>query len=304
MLMSSCKKDINPTIPVLTTTAVSNITLTTANCGGNITSDGGAAITARGVCWSTCETPTIADSKTTDGTGTGSFTSNITGLTAYTTYYARAYATNSAGTGYGSSLSILKLDCIYAGIYDTSFFYHEFPTPILLNIKMDSNMLVADALDTIQLQLNNSSYELLVLLKIINQDSSFVINQMGTFINSRLDLLSYDNMNFAITREEYYIGLGATTTFDFISAYSYNEVIMSNTKWSAQLYNGNDVWFSMWDNPVNPPMWPAGYNGGPWYVYGPSIRYIGFNYKGRLGWIKVDISDAYNPKFISYAIKK
>jgi len=108
MLTNSCKKDDNdPTgqIPVLTTTAVSNITQTTASCGGNITSDGGATVTVRGVCWSTSQNPTIADNKTTDGTGAGSFTSNITGLTAGTTYYVRAYATNSAGTGYGSAMS-------------------------------------------------------------------------------------------------------------------------------------------------------------------------------------------------------
>jgi len=110
MLTNSCKKDDNnnnPTgqIPVLTTTAVSNITQTTASCGGNITSDGGATVTVRGVCWSTNQNPSIAGSKTTDGTGAGSFTSNITGLTAGTIYYVRAYATNSAGTGYGSAMS-------------------------------------------------------------------------------------------------------------------------------------------------------------------------------------------------------
>ncbi|MFH1894133.1 MAG: FISUMP domain-containing protein, partial [Candidatus Zixiibacteriota bacterium] len=93
----------NTTVPVLTTTTVSAITQTTAQSGGTITSDGGAAVTARGVCWSTNATPTVADSKTTDGSGTGSFTSAIAGLTAGTDYYVRAYATNSAGTGYGSA---------------------------------------------------------------------------------------------------------------------------------------------------------------------------------------------------------
>jgi uncharacterized protein (TIGR02145 family) len=88
--------------PTVTTDTVSSITDTTAQSGGNVTSDGGAAVTARGVCWSTSPTPTIADSKTTDGSGTGSFTSSLTGLTANTDYYVRAYATNSAGTGYGA----------------------------------------------------------------------------------------------------------------------------------------------------------------------------------------------------------
>src|SRR5690606_8226 len=98
---SSCKKGI----PVLSTTAITDITQTTAKSGGNITSDGGATVTVRGVCWSTNQTPTISDNKTTDGTGAGNFVSSISGLTANTTYYVRAYATNSNGTAYGSAMS-------------------------------------------------------------------------------------------------------------------------------------------------------------------------------------------------------
>jgi len=93
-------------VPELTTTSVTGITQTTAVSGGNITFDGGAEITERGVCWSSTRTvPDITDSKTSNGTGTGAFTSNITGLTGNTTYYLRAYATNSQGTGYGSVLT-------------------------------------------------------------------------------------------------------------------------------------------------------------------------------------------------------
>jgi len=89
-------------LPTLTTTAVSAATATTATSGGNITSDGGASVTIHGVCWGTSQNPTIANNKTTDGAGTGSFTSSVTGLTAGTTYYVRAYAINSQGTAYGS----------------------------------------------------------------------------------------------------------------------------------------------------------------------------------------------------------
>jgi hypothetical protein len=92
-------------VPTITTTSISNITGTTASGGGNVTSDGGASVTARGVCWSTSTNPTTANSKTTDGTGTGSFTSSLTGLTRDVTYYVRAYATNSAGTAYGNQVS-------------------------------------------------------------------------------------------------------------------------------------------------------------------------------------------------------
>jgi uncharacterized protein (TIGR02145 family) len=105
----SCSSDDaenNPTLPVLTTTNTGNITLTTATSGGNITADGGADITARGVVWNTSSNPTISlVTKTTDGTGIGSFTSNLTNLTPNTTYYVRAYATNSVGTVYGNEVT-------------------------------------------------------------------------------------------------------------------------------------------------------------------------------------------------------
>ena len=93
------------TVPVLTTANVTNITQNTAICGGTITSDGAASITARGVCWSTIQNPTTADSKTSDGSGIGIFISTLTELIGNTTYYARAYATNSAGIQYGNQFS-------------------------------------------------------------------------------------------------------------------------------------------------------------------------------------------------------
>src|SRR5664280_2196449 len=92
-------------LATLTTTAISSVTLTTAVSGGNITSDGNGAITARGVCWATTAAPTITNSVTTDSIGAGSFTSKLTGLLTATTYYVRAYATNSAGTAYGNEIS-------------------------------------------------------------------------------------------------------------------------------------------------------------------------------------------------------
>ena len=95
--------------PTVTTTSVSNITTNSSSSGGNVTATGGATVTARGVAWNTTGSPTISNSKTTDGSGTGVFTSSITGLSPNTTYYVRAYATNSAGTGYGSQVSFITL---------------------------------------------------------------------------------------------------------------------------------------------------------------------------------------------------
>ena len=96
-------------LPNLTTIAASNITSSSVVCGGNITSDGGSTIVARGVCWSTSQNPTINDNHTLDGIGSGSYTSTITGLLDSTTYYVRAYATNSAGIAYGSQVSFTTI---------------------------------------------------------------------------------------------------------------------------------------------------------------------------------------------------
>jgi uncharacterized protein (TIGR02145 family) len=92
-------------LPTLTSTSLSLITSSTALSGGTVSSDGGAVITTRGVCWSTSPSPNITlPTKTSDGTGIGTFSSNLTGLSANTTYYVRAYATNSAGTAYGNEI--------------------------------------------------------------------------------------------------------------------------------------------------------------------------------------------------------
>lgn len=104
----------NPIVlPTLQTTAVTAINTTVAVSGGNITSDGGATITAKGVVWGTSQNPTIAlSTKTTDGSGVGSFVSNISNLTANTTYYVRAYATNSLGTSYGNEINFTTMPTI------------------------------------------------------------------------------------------------------------------------------------------------------------------------------------------------
>ncbi|MEI7831298.1 MAG: fibrobacter succinogenes major paralogous domain-containing protein [Prolixibacteraceae bacterium] len=93
------------TIPVLTTLAISAISDSIVNSGGTISNNGGAQIAVRGVCWSTIKNPTITDFVTTDGSGTGAFNSTVTGIIPSMTYYLRAYATNSAGTGYGNEFS-------------------------------------------------------------------------------------------------------------------------------------------------------------------------------------------------------
>ena len=93
-------------LPTVTTTTATSITSNSAVCGGNVTSDGGYTVIQRGVCFSTTPNPTTSGMHTTDGSGTGSFVSNLTGLTANTTYYYRAYATNATGTVFGEERTL------------------------------------------------------------------------------------------------------------------------------------------------------------------------------------------------------
>jgi uncharacterized protein (TIGR02145 family) len=106
-LVISCEK--KPVRPTVSTSAITGISTTTAVSGGNITDDGGAAIISRGVCWNTSDKPTTENSKTIESGESGFFTSNIAQLLPNTTYYVRAYVTNSVGTGYGNSVSFKTL---------------------------------------------------------------------------------------------------------------------------------------------------------------------------------------------------
>jgi uncharacterized protein (TIGR02145 family) len=109
LCLVSCKEKPILTPPILTTTEVTHISYTTATSGGNVTSDGNTNIFSRGVCWGTSQFPNLDDNKSPDGGGTGVFTSILTGLKEGTTYYVRAYATNSVGTAYGDQVSFKTL---------------------------------------------------------------------------------------------------------------------------------------------------------------------------------------------------
>ncbi|MEE4116546.1 MAG: SusF/SusE family outer membrane protein [Marinilabiliaceae bacterium] len=99
-----------PEVPVVTTAAITEISYTTATGGGEVTDAKGSDVTARGVVWSTSSMPTVSGSKTTDGDGLGTFSSSLSGLSDNTKYYVRAYATNSAGTGYGQEVTFTTLE--------------------------------------------------------------------------------------------------------------------------------------------------------------------------------------------------
>ncbi len=111
----SCEENSTGSIvelPDVITNSVTEITTTSAKCGGKILDDGGAEITDRGVCWCRDEFPTINDKTTCDGCGTGSFISTITDLISETDYYVRAYAKNDAGTNYGDVIEFTTLGSV------------------------------------------------------------------------------------------------------------------------------------------------------------------------------------------------
>ena len=102
-------------MPTVTTSPATAITSTSARVGGNVTDAGSAAVTERGICYATTQNPTTANTKVTATGTTGAFTSALTGLTASTTYYARAYATNAGGTAYGAEVTIVTTAVVVAG---------------------------------------------------------------------------------------------------------------------------------------------------------------------------------------------
>ena len=97
-------------VPDLTTAEPTYIGQKSAFSGGFISSDNGSSVVARGVCWSLTTNPTTSDSKSSSGSGTGEFSSLLTGLTPNSTYYVRAYANNSEGTSYGNEIMFSTID--------------------------------------------------------------------------------------------------------------------------------------------------------------------------------------------------
>jgi hypothetical protein len=131
-----------PVMATITTTAATEITGTTATTGGNITIDGGSAITARGVCYGKNHNPNITGSITTDGTGTGEFTSHLSKLDGLTTYYVRAYATNSVGTKYGNEVSFTTLVSLRNWYVPGGYVEASYPGSGLLNWAPDKSPMV------------------------------------------------------------------------------------------------------------------------------------------------------------------
>ncbi len=133
------------TLPVLasiTTAPVTDIQGTTATTGGEVTNEGGADVTAKGVCYSENPNPTLNDNYTNDGSGIGAFTSNLTGLSGLTKYYVRAYAKNSAGTAYGPQIEFTTLVSIRTWYVPGDYVEASYPGSGLANWSPDKSPMI------------------------------------------------------------------------------------------------------------------------------------------------------------------
>jgi len=117
--------DVSCNLPNVNTNTVNTITPSSVIGGGNVTNDGNCEVITKGLCWSTLMNPIILDYHTTDGSGIGAFSSSITGLTCGTTYYIRAYATNSSGTAYGNNVSFIPNYLSYTNTVALSAYFHS-----------------------------------------------------------------------------------------------------------------------------------------------------------------------------------
>ena len=150
----------NVFIPTVATSAVTSVTITSATSGGTVSEDGGASVIEKGVCWSTSQNPTISDSHTSDGFGTGPFISNLTNLNSSTLYYIRAYATNSVGTAYGNQISFITLIPTCPGIVSITYGGQIYNTvKIGQQCWLKENLNIGTMIPESQAQTNNDTIE-------------------------------------------------------------------------------------------------------------------------------------------------
>ncbi|HMU59994.1 MAG TPA: hypothetical protein PKD42_17100 [Chitinophagaceae bacterium] len=238
------------TLPTLTTTPISELFSTTAKGGGTITADGGAAVTVRGVCWSTTANPTVTlSTKTTDGVGVGTYISNILNLTNNTTYFIRAYATNSAGTAYGNELTFTTSPyTVYVvGTENdgTASPYKLWKNGVVSSLNIGIEQI--NAPNSIYVTNNNDVY--IAGTELTGTNKKAVIWKNGTisYLNSDTSTYAIAHSVFADGNDIYACGICRTPTIDAGTIWKngvgtvVNNSVQSAYPWSI-FVNGNDVY--------------------------------------------------------------
>ena len=263
-------------LPTITTTAVSAITSSSATSGGTITNDGGGTINSSGIVWATTANPTVANNVLYNGAS--NFTSNLTGLSPGTTYYVRAFATNSAGTTYGNEMSFTTLAVILPTI-STSAITSITSTYAVSggNITNDGGGIIA-ARGLVWSTFTNPSLD-------INQGSSYDGNGTGGWTRTIYNL---------IPGNTYYVRAFATNSAgtaygnelsfvpqNTISSVTIGNQIWSNTNLDVTTYrDGTSI-----PQVTDPTAW-ANLTTGAWCYY-TNITNIGTTYGRLYNWYAV-----------------
>lgn len=193
----------------MTTSVLTNITGTSATSGGTIISEGSGTVVSKGVCWGKGIDPTIIDNKTTDGAGTGSFTSNLSGLNGSTKYYIRAYATNSAGTAYGNEVNFAT-NSIFTGpiFYNNNgkiinavcygpFRDGQAPGSVLTETQIKEDLLIIkNHWDAIRLYISDDNSE--KILKVITDNNIDLKVLLGIWISGKTPIDNASQVDRAI----------------------------------------------------------------------------------------------------------
>lgn len=249
-------------LATISTLPMGNITSTSAISGGNITNNGGSAVTQRGIVWSTSPNPTTANNSTNNGSGTGSFSSNLIGLTSSTTYYVRAYAINSAGTSYGNQVSFTTSTGGGTGIVSNpgpgvTYNGYTYPTVILGNGQewMAQNLRTTQYSDGTSIPLvtdsaqwaanfNNSS-SLPMMCWYNNDQATYTANNFGALYNwYAVNPLTNGNKNVCPAGWHVPTDAEWTTFINYLDPNANGGIYTNNTSGGKMKSIGTQYWLS------------------------------------------------------------